>query len=183
MNSTLIVCPVCSGTEFEDKGRSGSLLMACKQCGSNVSIKNGGAAQVQVDSSELDRAKNQFIYATDKPKKAKDDTFVTLSLRVPKGVNLLVRAGLLAARHIRGAHGQWFAGAVIGDIFADYISSIDWSMIPYIEAQEIQALLIEAAECISVATPEVQSKNPQYGRMVKDTGVKVDHINESYFND
>lgn len=173
MSSTIIVCPVCKHTEFTDKGRSGSLLLACKNCGTNVTVTNGGVAQVVVEEDQVDAAKKNYIYATEKPKKAKDQAFVTLSLRVPRGIHLVVRAALLAAKHVRGAHGKWFAGAVIGDIFTDYLSSVDWSEIPYATQGEIEELLRESAQLIQEYTPNVSEKDPLYGAMVSHTGMNV----------
>lgn len=176
--SSVIVCPVCSGVDFIDKGRSGKLLMACKYCKTNVLVENGGVAQVELDPDEITRAKNEYIYATDKPKKAKDDAFVSLTLRVPKGVNLLIRATLLLAKHVRGAHGKWFAGAVVGDIFTDYLSSVDWSEIPYATQAEVAVLLRESAELINEGIAKVSNKDPVYGAIVAGTGAKVTALTE-----
>lgn len=174
--SSVIVCPVCGGVDFTDKGRSGKLLMACRDCGTNVLVENGGIAQVELPPEEIAKAKEDYIYATEKPKKAKDDAFVSLTLRVPRGVNLLVRATLLLAKHVRGAHGNWFAGAVIGDIFTDYLSSVDWSEIPYATQAEVSTLLREAAELINTNVPKVTSRDSVYGSMVAGTGAKVTEL-------
>jgi hypothetical protein len=152
MNITALICPACKGTSFIEKGHEGKILVHCASCQSAARIEKAGITQIKDNTNDIENAIYPVAKVIKEKKDKKSETveiFEEITFSFPKSVKALVQAALWCGKCQRNVTGKWFAGTVLGDIMADYLSGFDYRTLAPADYQRVEDLLKEAAEAVT----------------------------------